>query len=204
MSVPALLAAKGSKQVVDTTAEKITGVLKGDIVRLKGELFREVTVKMGKKKETKLVPIEYDFRINALSVALATGGLAAAVLLIGFALWWSQLRIGKMSDEDRVKLETELGTIPFSGWVGAEFQVLKALKDIQETGVVRADRRAAMRTLIDNTLKRPDLDVNLKSLQLLLKFIQKNIKRIERSLRLGVKLDERQGFRIPGGVSLIG
>jgi hypothetical protein len=207
MSVP-IVAQAGSKQAAKVTGE-LKELLKGDIVTFKGQMFREVTAKFsGGKKQTKLVPIDWEFRINAMSGLLALGGAGLTVMLLAFGLWWSQLRVRRLTNDERVALENELAQgSQTTGWFGALNQTMIAIKTLQDGDELAAGLRSAMSQLIRVNNINALGEVNMHTLQALRKLIEKNIKRIQRELRANIKLDEREGFSFgprEATISLIG
>ena len=208
-TVPAVLAAKKG---VEPIVKEIREILTGDIVTFEGELFREVTLKVGRKKETRLVPIKYTARINALSIALGMGGIALALALVGFGLWWSQLRLHPLTGEEKGKLQLK------------HDQVVTTIRLQQETvdnidmliNFIRTDfaddptsektnkiilsdgriRDIWQRTPVEDLI--PALLALREELSAFLKEERTRLRNLKLKLSLGMGLEERKGFAISG------
>lgn len=194
-AVPAAIAAeKGVEPIVKELKELLTG----DIVTFEGELFREVTAKFeGGKKQTKLVPVKYTARINAMSILLGIGGAGLGAMFVGFALWWSQLRVGRLTNKEQVALKNEISEgSKFLGLSGAMFQTADAIAVLRRGDELTPGLFNAMSQLILTRGIDPLGTVNLKTLLLLMKSLETRVKQIRRALRLGVTLREREGFSL--------
>lgn len=202
--------ALGAKKGVEPIVKELKELLTGDIVTIEGEMFREVTAKFkGGKKSTRLVPVKYMFRINALSILLAVGGVGLTVMLIGFGLWWSQLRLGRMGESQRnrntnivVNVDKLLLTIE-----ALERQLKRG--EPMERGLLSS-------VLSQSNFHRPSLDFPLLPITpfadadaAYLVRVKKHLLKVKaaakRRLKVGLQITERKGFRFgPEEISLFG
>lgn len=177
VAVPVAL---GAKKGVEPVIKEIKEILTGDIITIEGELFREVTIKVGRKKETRFVPIKYMARINALSIALGIGGLALAALFVGFGLWWSQLRLGVLTEAEKQSLRQTVAEL--------EIQIVTLERFIE----------------LERAKPRGEIDLlKIKEALETLKTFKREKRRIELKLKAGLQFAERKGFGL-GEVSLFG
>ena len=203
----------GVKKGVEPVVKELKELLTGDIVTIEGQLFREVTAKFkGGKKSTRLVPINYMFRINALSILLAVGGAGLTAMLLGFALWWSQLRLNPLTDTERGKLELRLE------------QIITTIRLSQETldgvdiliNLIRTDFADDPTSVKTNRIILSDVRIrdiwqrtpveNLvvvllafrQELTAVIKKEKANQRRLELKMKMGLELAERVGFGISG------
>ncbi len=66
--------------------KEATKVLTGDLITLRGQVFRVVEHKVGKKTEKFLAPVDVEAHVNPLSLALAGGG-AGFLGLMAWVVW---------------------------------------------------------------------------------------------------------------------
>lgn len=215
MSLPiagAILASKAGGKGGQTILEAGKEVLTGDLVKIEGEVFREVTIKVGRKKETRLVPIKYEARINALSMAIAAGGVGLLAFLVGFGLWWSQLRIARIPNDRREFLNGSINGLRSTlVWLDRAIQSLQKGEAIDPNALGPV---ISLAILDDADLGLPFVprianirDFTLENLIPFRTHILKMLKKQQRRLALGLRLEQRQGFALnlgPEQVSLFG
>ncbi len=94
--------------IVAKGAGEVAKALTGDIVKIDTQFYRQVEIGKGKDKQTVLVPIDVEVRVNPLGILLGVGALAATAIAATIA--WNGVKV--------------------TGPLGAEVQVVTGLKDI--------------------------------------------------------------------------
>ena len=97
------------------TASAVSDVLTGDLVVIRGEVFRtirrrvptgELTPKGRPQMVTQevLVPVEVEAHINPVTIGLAAAGIGAGILGLALASWWSGIGV-KLDPQVQVRLD---------------------------------------------------------------------------------------------------
>ena len=189
-------------------------VLTGDLLTIEGEVFREVTIKVGRKKETRLVPIRYEARINALSLAIAAAGAGATVLFGSLALWWAQLRLKPLTQAEKgdldLRLEAIVTTIDLNQEILDDLRLVINELRSDTLGAVTTSilqRRVTIREVWSRFPRVEDKLVALLALEdFLVGFIKEKkseLRRLKIKSAIGLQLTERLGFA-SGGISIFG
>lgn len=146
----------------------------GDIITVEGEVFREVTAKFkGGKKSTRVIPIKYTARLNAMSILLAAGG----VLSVSFALWWSQMRLQPLTLEQKKEIREAISSLEVIIAQTEQFINMEKLKPKEEL----------------------DLE-KIRELTLTLANMKKELRGLKIKLTTGVQLKTRLPFIFPGAL----